>query len=59
MHVKVTSVIQEFPLLMITFPSKMNKQKGGGNKFSQTLRYEKLFKLLQKNYFQQLIQSHL
>lgn len=38
----------------------MNTQGGGGgNKFSETLRYVKLFKLLQIDYFQQLIQSHL
>lgn len=48
-----------FAKIMITSPSKMNKQKGGGNQFSETPRYLKLFELLQIDDFQQLIQSHL
>lgn len=51
-----------FAEIIITSPSKMNtwgRGEGGGNQFSETLRYVKLFKLLQIDYFQQLIQSHL
>lgn len=51
----VLSLLKE----LLPLPPRWMHGEGCGNQFSETLRYVKLFKFLQIDYFQQLIQSHL